>query len=100
MPGPGAQPEMLFSAKAGWWDWRMRIGVAIKRHTQYVCPSQILSRPGFVRAVPQQTVGAFQEGFSLPCFASPFGACETVYLFLKTCAVQTVQAVRAEELWP
>lgn len=38
----------------------------------------------------------WQMRIVVACFASPFGACVTVHLFLKTCAVQTV---RAEELW-
>ena len=53
-----------------------------------------------MKMVPQQTCRVLEERFDLPCFASPFGACETVCLFLKTCAVQPVSAVWIEERWP
>ena len=72
-----------------------------RRLAQYILPlMRKLSRQGFVRAVARLTSHVFQGGIGLPCFASPFGACEKVCLFLKTCAVQAVPAVRAEELWP
>ncbi len=93
----GVQEKRSFFAKVGGWDWQMRIVVANKSLSQYICPLGELSRQGVVRlrAVPRQTCRVFHEGFGLPCFASPFGACETVCLCLKTCVVQVE---RAEEL--
>ena len=95
MLGLGGQGKMFFLAKEGWWNWQMRIVVAKKNYSARLPTQSEAERVCEGRATANAPC-ILKDGFKLPCFASPFGACVTVHLFLKTCAVQTV---RAEELW-